>query len=106
MTWKHITHELPPTGEEVLVLVDGHRGPSWSNTYCLVAYKANNGSFYEERHNEEPVQGVIGWQPLPENPANKWNWMMDYCKRYGFAPANETFWKRAEEAYNKTFGKE
>jgi hypothetical protein len=30
---------------------------------------------------------------------SKWMWKMAWCKTKGYAPANETFWDMAEEAY-------
>lgn len=63
--WTRLEDGLPEEGEEVLVLVDGHRGPSWCNTYQLVAHLFR-GKFWEERHPEEPVEGVFAWQDLPD----------------------------------------
>ncbi len=65
--WIDIKDKLPPEGDEVLVFVEGHRGPSWSNNYMLVAYLWH-GDFYEERHRSEPVVGVIFWRKLPASP--------------------------------------
>jgi len=68
MKWNDINKVKPEYGEEVLVVVDGHRGPAWSNTYCQVAYRNEpNGNFYEERH-AQPVVGVTHWMPLPKMP--------------------------------------
>lgn len=64
-----INKQMPEIGKEVLVLVDGHRGPSWSNSYFLVAYLYNDGEFYpcESPYSaKEPVIGVIAWSELPE----------------------------------------
>jgi len=66
--WINIKQRKPKNGEEVLVVVDGHRGPAWSNTYCQVAYRSEyDGNFYEERH-QQPVVGVTHWMPLPKMP--------------------------------------
>lgn len=64
MHWIDCKDELPPKGKEVLVWVDGHRGPSWSNNYALVAFRETNGKWYEERHNPEPLIGVIKWTEI------------------------------------------
>lgn len=62
--WQPI--ETAPNGEEVLALVDGHRGPAWSNTHCVVAYKSTySGQWFMETVSEE-VFGVIAWMPLPQ----------------------------------------
>lgn len=56
---------LPEPLEEVLVIVDGHRGPSWRNTYPLVAYISESGLWLQERHPEaEPLDGVIKWKRI------------------------------------------
>lgn len=60
--WNNIKN-LPEIGNEVLVWVDGHRGPAWGNSYALVAYLNYDGHFYEERHHENgPLAGVIFWK--------------------------------------------
>lgn len=62
MNWNPFPDTKPDLYEEVLVYVDGHRGPSWSNNYCLVAYLNENGEWRQERHGEaEPIVGVIQW---------------------------------------------
>jgi hypothetical protein len=33
--------------------------------------------------------------------SSKWIWQMDYCKKQGWPPANNYFWKRSEQAYNE-----
>ena len=58
MEWKNYPENKPQYNEEVLVWVDGKRGPSWSNNYPLVAYFSTNNKFYEERHDTEVI-GVI-----------------------------------------------
>ena len=69
--WIPVTERMPPQGDEVLVLVDGHRGPSWSNRYPLVAYRTFSRQWYEERHPDaEPVVGVTHWMPIPALPAD------------------------------------
>ena len=66
MVWNDCKKELPETGIEVLVLVDGHRGPAWRNNYALVAYLSMWGDWWEERHSsEESLQGVIKWAHIP-----------------------------------------
>lgn len=62
LTWIDCTDALPPFGEEVLVWIDGHRGPAWKNNHALVAYRESEGGWYEERHRSaEPLVGVIKW---------------------------------------------
>ena len=69
MNWISITdtmHPLTPM-TEVLVWIDGHRGPSWRNNHHLVAYMDRGGNWWEERHpSQYPLDGVIAWMPLPE----------------------------------------
>lgn len=65
--WINIKKKQPKLEEEVLVWVDGHRGPAWSNNYALVAYMSPNGNFYEETSGNEVV-GVTHWQKLPKGP--------------------------------------
>jgi hypothetical protein len=31
----------------------------------------------------------------------KWHWMMEYCKKNGYPPAQKWAWDKAEEAYKK-----
>ena len=66
--WTNIKDKKPELAKEVLVWVDGHRGPAWSNNYALVAYLSPNGNFYEERHTQEPIIGITHWKPLPKGP--------------------------------------
>jgi hypothetical protein len=67
--WISVKDRLPKWGDEVLALVDGHRGPSWCNIYPLVVYRSRfDGQFYEERHDEFAVHGVLYWMPIPEKP--------------------------------------
>ena len=55
----------PDPFEEVLVWVDGHRGPSWRNNHALVAYMDYNGNWREERHpSKEGLVGVIMWTEI------------------------------------------
>ena len=62
MRWIDAKTELPPHGEEVLVWIDGHRGPSWGNNYALVAYMTRAGDWFEERHRmAEALVGVTHW---------------------------------------------
>ena len=67
-SWISIKDQLPKEGEEVLVLVDGHRGPSWCNTYMLVAYMSQTHKFWEERHIADDPLAVTHWMPLPDMP--------------------------------------
>lgn len=63
--WTDVGLRKPDPLEEVLVLVDGHRGPSWRNNYPLVAYMGEDGKWHEERHpSQEPLSGVICWKPI------------------------------------------
>jgi hypothetical protein len=67
--WQRVADGLPPVGEEVLVWIDGHRGPAWRNNHALVAYRESNGGWYQERHREAPpLVGVIYWKyiDIPE----------------------------------------
>lgn len=65
MKWVDIKDELPETLEEVLVWIDGHRGPWWRNNYALVAYLSGiDFKFYEERHCDTPLVGVIKWSKI------------------------------------------
>lgn len=64
--WILLDDTKPEIGEEVLILIDGHRGPSWCNTYQLVAYLGSDGLFHEERHDVDTVAGVFAWRELPE----------------------------------------
>jgi len=66
MNWINCKEKLPPIGEEVLVWVDGHRGPAWKNNHALVAYRNTNGNWYEERHHDHPLYGVLKWTEIIE----------------------------------------
>ena len=35
------------------------------------------------------------------NEEGQWNWMMNYCKKNGFPPAQTWAWNRALIEYNK-----
>ena len=64
MDWHDITahpDDLPDFGKEVVIWVDGHRGPAWRNSHGLVAYYATDGQWWEERHDDEPLIGVTHW---------------------------------------------
>jgi len=65
--WINIKDKLPEYGEEVLVEVNGHRGPSWRNNHNLVAYLTQGGCWLEERHGVNPLS-VTHWMPLPPPP--------------------------------------
>jgi hypothetical protein len=59
MKWIKVTESLPPDDVEVLVWIDGHRGPSYSNSYARVAYRWNGKWWmYGDR---EPMVGVVLW---------------------------------------------
>lgn len=63
--WTPVTDALPEAMEEVLVWVDGHRGPSWRNNHALVAYLGEDGQWYEERHLDcGAIAGVLMWMPI------------------------------------------
>ena len=69
--WNDIKQALPPLETEVLVWVNGHRGPAWANNYALVAYRHPDGNFYQERHPyAEPIVGVLYWREIekPNTP--------------------------------------
>ena len=71
--WISVEERVPETGEEVIVCVDGHRGPAWSNRYQLVAFRgAVSEQWLQERHESaKPVVGVTHWMPLPAPPEEK-----------------------------------
>ena len=69
--WINIEDELPEYHKEVLVEVDGHRGPSWRNNHMLVAFLAIDNKFYEERHPSDEPLSVTHWTSLPEPPHDK-----------------------------------
>lgn len=65
MNWVNCTESLPEPLEEVLVWIEGHRGPTWRNNYALVAYRSGlDNNFYEERHDGEPLIGVVKWAKI------------------------------------------
>jgi hypothetical protein len=65
MNWINVDEETPEPMTEVLVLIDGHRGPNWKNNYALVAYMAPTGEWFEERHHShDPLIGVIMWAEI------------------------------------------
>ncbi len=67
--WISVKDALPEPTTEVLVAIDGHRGPSWSNTIMLVAYmSAADHKFYEEQHDKSEPLDVSFWMPLPPSP--------------------------------------
>jgi hypothetical protein len=72
--WIPVAERLPEPGEEVLVFIDGHRGPAWKNNYSLVAYlgaSVTPGCWLQERHPDaDPIVGVTHWMPLPAPPAS------------------------------------
>lgn len=65
--WTRPKERLPETLEEVLILVDGHRGPSWRNSFPLVAYLGEDGLWYQERHEMAdplPTAFILAWHPI------------------------------------------
>jgi hypothetical protein len=64
MNWINIKDKLPERGKEVLVWIDGHRNPAWSNNYALVVWLDEQGNFWEERHISKPLVGVIYWAEI------------------------------------------
>lgn len=72
--WIDVNESLPEPGDEVLVAIDFHRGPQWSNTIMLVAFFSEyDRKFHEEQHPEHDsaaLEFVTRWMPLPEPP--KW----------------------------------
>jgi hypothetical protein len=64
--WISVKDQLPEVEVEVLVEVDGHRGPYWRNNHNLVAYITMGGQWFEERHGWEPLLQVTHWMPLPK----------------------------------------
>lgn len=69
--WIDIRDELPECWTEVLVVVDGHRNPSWSNRYCIVAYVDSDGYFWEQTHESEYPLVVTHWMSLPDLPSTQ-----------------------------------
>lgn len=63
--WKSVKESPPDLMTEVLVLIDSHRGPSWTNSIHLVAYLSDDGKFYEQMRPYKPLNGVIGWTEIP-----------------------------------------
>ena len=65
MKWNDCKLSKPEPMEEVLVWIDGHRGPLWPNNHALVAYMIPTGEWFEERHpSREPLVGVVAWAPI------------------------------------------
>ena len=63
--WTPIKDALPEPMCEVLVWVDGHRGPAWKNNHALDAYLGTDGNWWEERHpSKEPLIGVFLWKDI------------------------------------------
>lgn len=70
MIWNDRELSKPEPMKEVLVWIDGHRGPSWKNNHALVAYMTPAGEWFEERHpSREPLVGVIAWTPITDPDA-------------------------------------
>lgn len=63
--WKSVKESPPERMTEVLVLIDSHRGPSWTNSIPLVAFLSNDGNFYEQTGNDGPLEFVVGWTEIP-----------------------------------------
>ena len=67
MIWHDAKITKPEPMQEVLVWVDGHRGPQWRNNHALVAYMDQQGKWHEERHySKDPLVGVIAWSYIWE----------------------------------------
>lgn len=67
MEWLPFPNYHPAPMTEVIVWVDGHRGPAWRNNHHLIAYMDMHGDWWEERHpSSEPLTGVMAWMPAPE----------------------------------------
>lgn len=65
--WVRVEDAHPEPFEEVLVWIDGHRGPSWRNSHALVAYRNDEGQWRQERHpNAEELVGVLAWKVITE----------------------------------------
>jgi len=65
--WTECKLKLPEPMTEVLVWIDGKRGPSWKNNHALVAYMAPTGEWFEERHpSRDPLAGVLMWAPITD----------------------------------------
>ncbi len=63
--WINTIASQPQPFEEVLVWIDGHRGPSWRNNHALVAYLNERGDWLQERYPyEEPLVDVLYWMPI------------------------------------------
>lgn len=65
--WISTNDQLPESFEEVLIIVDGHRGPSWRNNFPLVAYRDAYGDWRQERNPDfGPIQNdtVLFWHPI------------------------------------------
>jgi len=63
--WHDVSEFHPDPGEEVLVLVDGHRGPSWRNNYARVAYLTQNKNSkweWRDERNDCVIEPVIKWK--------------------------------------------
>lgn len=70
--WISVSKERPNRGEEVLVRIDGHRGPSWSNTSHRVAYWWYDEWVEQGRElDDDSLIGVTHWMPLPPPPEDK-----------------------------------
>jgi hypothetical protein len=62
MDWIDVLEKWPEPMTEVLVWIDGHRGPLWRNNHALVAYMAPSGEWFEERHSSSgQLIGVMRW---------------------------------------------
>jgi hypothetical protein len=71
MKWINVKDKLPSGfgyAEEVLVWIDGHRSPSFSNNHATVAYQDGDGNWHSY-YTREPLAGiVVAWMPLPKPP--------------------------------------
>jgi hypothetical protein len=66
--WINIKKKKPLPDTEVLVRVDGHRGPSYCNVFCMVAFMWEDGEFHYciEIRGEVVPGTVTHWMPLPK----------------------------------------
>lgn len=64
MDWIDLKQQKPEPMTEVLVWVDGHRHSMWRNNHALVAYMTRAGEWFEERHQQKPLIGVLFWSHI------------------------------------------
>lgn len=61
--WNDVRVSSPEPMVEVLVWIDGHRGPQWRNNHALVAYMDYAGEWHEH-YTGDPLNDVIAWSPI------------------------------------------